>query len=141
MKGISNSDIFWGPGLILARRVMDFGDDNHILLSPRLAEDLRELSDDYRKIIRPVHDFTIKHGKTLLIYSAYGDDFGNPKHPSKGEAQRSKYGEEIIKMQKTTMYSNLDIKLSVMDSEKNSAHQDIAFFNHMLKRFHAISGL
>ena len=50
----------WGPGIIYARRVMDFGDDGHILLSPSLAEDLRSLSDEYRGIIRPVHDVILK---------------------------------------------------------------------------------
>lgn len=118
VKDIKGQDNVWGPGIILARRVMDFGDDGHILMSPSLAEDLRELSDEYKKVIKPVHDFMIKHGKTLLIYSAYGADFGNPKHPSKGEIQRSRYGEEIIKMQKTTTYSNVEIELYVMDSEK-----------------------
>ncbi|MFB5597838.1 MAG: adenylate/guanylate cyclase domain-containing protein, partial [Nitrosopumilaceae archaeon] len=118
VKDIKGQDNVWGPGIILARRVMDFGDDGHILMSPTLAEDLRELSDEYRKYIKPVHDFVIKHGKTILVYSAYGKDFGNPTHPSKGESQRSKYGEEVIQMQKTTMYSFLDIELSVLDSEK-----------------------
>jgi len=118
VRDIRDQDNVWGPGIILARRVMDFGDDGHILLSPRLAEDLRELSDEYRKIIKPVHDFTIKHGQTILVYSAYGDDFGNPKHPTKGAAQRSKYGEEIIKMQKTTTYPYLEVNLEILDPKK-----------------------
>ncbi|PBO86097.1 MAG: hypothetical protein COA77_00775 [Thaumarchaeota archaeon] len=84
----------WGPGIIYARRVMDFGDDGHILLSPSLAEDLRSLSDEYNAIIRPVHDVILKHGTTMLFYSAYGEDFGNSKHPEKGASVRSKYGEE-----------------------------------------------
>jgi len=119
VKDIKGQNNVWGPGIILARRVMDFGDDNHILLTPQLAEDLRELSDDYRKIIKPVHDFEIKHGKSLLIYSAHGQGFGNSMHPSKGEALRSKYGEEIIRMQKTTLYSNLAIELSLLNSENS----------------------
>jgi len=118
VRDIRDQDNVWGPGIILARRVMDFGDDGHILLSPRLAEDLRELSDEYHKIIKPVHDFTIKHGQTILVYSAYGDDFGNPKHPTKGAAQRSKYGEEIIKMQKTTTYPYLEVNLTILDPKK-----------------------
>ena len=118
VKDVRNQDNVWGPGIILARRVMDFGDDNHILLSPRLAEDLRELSDEYHKIIKPVHDFTLKHGFTMLVYSAYGDDFGNPTHPTKGAAQRSKYGEEIIKMQKTTTYPYLEVNLTILDPKK-----------------------
>jgi hypothetical protein len=118
VKDIRGQDNVWGPGIILARRVMDFGDDNHILLSPRLAEDLTELSDEYRKIIKPVHDFTIKHGQTILVYSAYGDGFGNPKHPSKGEATRSRYGEELLKIQKTTTYPSVQVDLTIIDPKK-----------------------
>jgi len=108
----------WGPGIIYARRVMDFGDDGHILLSPTLAEDLRSLSDEYHGIIKPVHDVILKHGYTMLLYSAYGEGFGNSKHPEKGASVRSKYGEEIIKLQKTTLYPSIDLELTVLDSEK-----------------------
>ncbi|MEW6043422.1 MAG: hypothetical protein AB1608_04095 [Thermoproteota archaeon] len=118
VKDIRGYDNVWGPGTIISRRVMDFGDDGHILLSTRLAEDLRELSDEYRKIIKPVHDFTIKHGQTMLVYSAYGPGFGNPQHPTKGAAERSKYGEELLKMQKTTLYTNLEVHLTILDPEK-----------------------
>ena len=107
----------WGPGIILARRVMDFGDDGHILMSTQLAEDLRELSDEYRAIIKPVHDFVLKHGTTILIYSAYGDGFGNPKLPTKGAALRSKYGEEVINLQKTTLYPSIEVDLSVKNPD------------------------
>ena len=31
----------------------------------------------------------------MLLYSAYGEGFGNKKHPEKGASMRSKYGEEI----------------------------------------------
>jgi hypothetical protein len=108
----------WGPGIIYARRVMDFGDDGHILLSPTLAEDLRSLSDEYRGIIRPVHDVILKHGYTMLLYSAYGDGFANSSHPTKGASIRSKYGEEVIRLQKTTLYPSIDLELNVLDSEK-----------------------
>ena len=108
----------WGPGIIYARRVMDFGDDAHILMSPSLAEDLISLSDEYRAIIKPVHDVVLKHGTTMLLYSVYGDGFGNSKHPEKGASIRSKYGEEILRLQKTTMYPSIDLILTVMDPKK-----------------------
>jgi len=107
----------WGPGIILTRRVMDFGDDGHILLSTQLAESLRELSDEYRAIIKPVHDFILKHGTTMLVYSAYGDDFGNKKPPTKGAALRSRYGEEVINLQKTTLYPSISVELSIENPE------------------------
>ncbi len=103
VNDIQGNRNIWGPGIILARRVMDFGDDGHILMSSTLAESLRELPDEYREIIKPVHDFVLKHGTTMLIYSVYGDGFGNKTHPTKGEAVRSKYGEEIARMQKTSV--------------------------------------
>jgi len=112
----------WGPGIIYARRVMDFGDDAHILLSPTLAEDLRSLSDEYYGIIKPVHDVILKHGHTMLLYSAYGDGFGNSKHPEKGASIRSKYGEEILRLQKTTLYQSIDLVITVLDPEKMLVH-------------------
>lgn len=108
----------WGPGIIYARRVMDFGDDAHILMSPSMAEDLRSLSDEYRHIIRPVHDVVLKHGQTMLLYSVYGDGFGNKKHPEKGASIRSRYGEEVINLQKTTLYPSIQVELTVIDPKK-----------------------
>jgi hypothetical protein len=122
VNDIQGNKNVWGPGIILARRVMDFGDDWHILLSTRMAEDLREISDEYRQMIKPVHDFTIKHGQTMLIYSAYGKGFGNQKHPSKGAALRSKMGEEIVKRQKTTLYPFIEVYLTIKDPKTMLVH-------------------
>jgi len=80
MQGNEN---IWGPGIVIARRVMDFGEEGHILLSARIAEDLRELSDNYKQMIHPVGVYSFKHGQNAFIYSAYGEDFGNPKPPVK----------------------------------------------------------
>ena len=38
----------WGPGAILARRVMDLGNENHILLPSTMASDLFEISEEYQ---------------------------------------------------------------------------------------------
>ena len=122
VNDIQGNKNIWGPGLIIARRVMDFGDEHHILLSNTLAEGLHELSDEYQRIIKPVHDFTLKHGKTILVYSAYGDGFGNPKHPTKGAAQRSKMGEEILKRNKTTLYPFVEVDMSIKDPKTSLVH-------------------
>ena len=42
MKGIKG-EIFWGPGLIMAKRVMDLCGPNQIFASERIAKDLRSL--------------------------------------------------------------------------------------------------
>ena len=112
----------WGPGIIIARRVMDLGDDGHILVSTRMAEDLRELSDDYKRIIKPVHDYSIKHGQELLLYSVYGKGFGNPRPPVKGSFQRSKMVREVERLRKTTLYPRLDITMTLKDDGKQTMH-------------------
>jgi len=95
----------WGPGAIFARRIMDMGDANHILVSNELVEDLLEISQDYKKIVHLLHNFGIKHGDNLLIYSAYGENFGNSSIPN-----------EKIK-----------IKTQVLDDEKKFTCEKMAF--------------
>jgi KaiC/GvpD/RAD55 family RecA-like ATPase len=80
---IRDNQNVWGPGIILARRVMDIGDNNHILLDDRLAEELIALKDEYRLAIRPIVDYKIKHGQTIKLYTAFSKEFGSPKPPTK----------------------------------------------------------
>jgi hypothetical protein len=83
VNDIKDNQNVWGPGIILARRVMDIGDSFHILLADRLAEDLIALKYEYRTTIKPIVDYKIKHGQTIKLYSAYSKEFGNPKPPSR----------------------------------------------------------
>jgi len=113
VKDIYDNINLWGPGAILARRIMDLGDTNHILLSSDIVNDLIELSQDYEKILHPLRNFGIKHGEDLLAYSAFGDGFGNSTIP-----------EEKIKM-----------NIKVSDTEKNSKCEKMIFNIH-LKEHH-----
>jgi len=84
VSDINNNQNVWGPGIILARRVMDLGDSGHILITDNLAETLMQLKDEYRKTIKPVSiGYKIKHGQLLKLYSAYSEDFGNAAVPTK----------------------------------------------------------
>jgi KaiC/GvpD/RAD55 family RecA-like ATPase len=83
VNDVNNNQNIWGPGIILARRVMDVGDDKHILIERGLAESLMALEDRYREIIKPLGNYLIKHGQVIKMYSAYSEDFGNPIMPSK----------------------------------------------------------
>ena len=84
VSDINNNQNVWGPGIILARRVMDLGDSGHILLADNIAETLINLKDDYNALIKRLDpDYKIKHGQSLRLYSAYSRDFGNPTMPSK----------------------------------------------------------
>jgi len=81
VKDLFDNVNLWGPGAILARRVMDLGNEDHILLPSTMVNDLFEISDEYKSIIHPIHNFTIKHDDELLVYSVYGKDFGNKTSP------------------------------------------------------------
>jgi KaiC/GvpD/RAD55 family RecA-like ATPase len=83
VNDIKDNQNVWGPGIILARRVMDIGDNFHILLADRLAEDLIALKYEYRTSIKPIADYKIKHGQKIKLYSAYSKEFGNPQAPSR----------------------------------------------------------
>lgn len=84
VSDINNNQNVWGPGIILARRVMDLGDNGHILLADNIAEALTNLKDEYRSVIKLVStEYRIKHGQQLKLYSAYSHEFGNAAKPTK----------------------------------------------------------
>ena len=87
VSDINNNQNIWGPGIILARRVMDLGDSGHILIADILAEQLIALKDEYRVMINPVGNYQIKHGQTVKMYSAYSQEFGNPDPPAKFQVE------------------------------------------------------
>lgn len=87
VSDINNNQNIWGPGIILARRVMDLGDSGHILIADILAEQLIALKDEYRVMINPIGNYRIKHGQTIKLYSAYSQDFGNPDPPVKFQVE------------------------------------------------------
>ena len=83
VSDISGNQNVWGPGIIIARRVMDLGDNMHILLADPLASQLIALKDEYRMVINPISNYEIKHGQTITLYSAYSNEFGNSTMPAK----------------------------------------------------------
>lgn len=87
---INNNKNLWGPGMVLARRVMDLGDNLHILIADRLAAELITLRDEYREIIHQITEYEIKHGQIIKLYSVYSDEFGNPNLPEKVIAYMTK---------------------------------------------------
>jgi hypothetical protein len=122
VKSMSGSNNLWGPGILLARSVMDLGDDNHILLSPQTAQALYELSDEYKELIKPMHDYKMKDGKQILLYSVYGNGVGNPKMPTKSLYQRSKVRGETKKMGSMMIYDKIDVTFTITDPETMRMH-------------------
>lgn len=109
----------WGPGIILARRVMDLGDENHILMTSEMAESFFQLSEDYKKIIHPVHNYKIKHNQTILVYSVHGENFGNSKRPVRGLDIEEKIAALTQKMTNRISHNQMEINLFLVDPQTN----------------------
>ncbi len=71
-----------GAGINLAQRVMDCGDNGHILLSKRVAEDLGH-SRLWGPYLHDLGECAVKHGVPIFLVNFYGDGVGNPDLPAK----------------------------------------------------------
>jgi adenylate cyclase len=71
-----------GAGINIAQRVMDCGDDGHILLSKRVADDLEQYAK-WRPLLHDLGTCEVKHGVSLTLFNLYSDEFGNPECPKK----------------------------------------------------------
>ena len=69
-----------GAGINLARRVMDWGDAGHILLSKRVAEDLAH-SRQWGHYLHDLGESAGKHGVPIFLVNFHGDGVGNPELP------------------------------------------------------------
>lgn len=81
VNDIKNNPNYWGPGIIYARRVMDIGNNGHILMDTNLAKSLIPLKEEYGKIIKPLGQYEIKHNLVIELYSVFSKDFGNSELP------------------------------------------------------------
>jgi serine/threonine protein kinase len=71
-----------GGGINIAQRVMDCGDDGHILLSKATADMLGQL-DAWAETIRDLGECEVKHGVRVHLYNLYNDEVGSKELPLK----------------------------------------------------------
>ena len=81
IKDLNGKENVWGPGIIMARRVMDLARDMNIIASSKIANDIRTLRPEYKNIMHPIGDYSLKHGVKILVYNVHGEGFGNKKAP------------------------------------------------------------
>lgn len=74
-----------GAGINMAQRVMDCGDDGHILVSKRSAEDLEQY-DRWRPLLHELGECEVKHGVRVRVVNLYSDEIGNAQLPKKFQA-------------------------------------------------------
>ena len=80
VRDVNDSANVAGAGINLAQRVMDCGDDKHILLSKRVAEDLGH-SREWGPYLHELGECAVKHGVPMFLVNFYGDGVGNPELP------------------------------------------------------------
>lgn len=69
-----------GDGINLAQRVMNCGDDGHILLSSSVAEFLKAF-DDWAQQIQDFGEVKVKHDRRMHIFNLCGEGFGRCSLP------------------------------------------------------------
>ena len=80
LRDVNDSANVAGAGINLAQRIMDCGDDKHILLSKRVAEDLGH-SREWGPYLHDLGECAVKHGVPVFLVNFYGDGVGNPDLP------------------------------------------------------------
>src|ERR1043165_8891175 len=80
LRDVNDSANVAGAGINLAQRIMDCGDDKHILLSKRVAEDLGH-SREWGPYLHDLGECAVKHGVPVFLVNFYGDGVGNSELP------------------------------------------------------------
>jgi serine/threonine protein kinase len=76
-----------GGGVTVARRVMDCGDEGHILVSATAADFLAQLGD-WKSLLHDLGDMEVESGKRVRVFNLYSPEFGNPNIPAKVKKSR-----------------------------------------------------
>ena len=122
IKDVLGNESFWGPGIIMTRRVMDLCGQNQIFTSPRIGDDIKKLSPEYNPIMHKIGDYSIKHNQQILIYNVYGKNFGNKNTPKKGKIQNIKPITDPIKSQPKFEFNRIELRLVVTDPKTMMTH-------------------
>src|SRR5216110_1545083 len=88
VRDVNDSANVAGAGINLAQRVMDCGDDKHILLSKRVAEDLGH-SREWGPYLHDLGECAVKHDIPVFLVNFYRDGVGNPELPKIVEQSQS----------------------------------------------------
>jgi len=114
VRDLNGKDNVWGPGIILARRVMDLCGEMNIFSSAVIAEGVRKLSPEYEKILHPIGNYSIKHGEELVIYNIYGKGFGNKVAPRKAKVFAPNL-ERDIRTVNNFSFNDFKVNLEILD--------------------------
>ncbi len=83
-----------GSGINIAQRVMDCGDESHILLSARYAEDLIQF-ETWASSVVDLGECAVKHGVRIHIYNFTRGTVGNSNRPTSLERRQESRGHHL----------------------------------------------
>ncbi len=119
IKDLTGKENFWGPGIIMTRRVMDLARPMQILASSRIAEDIRKLSPENKSAMHYIGDYKIKHGEKLSLFNIYGDGWGNKLAPQgKIDAKKSDEGPNPVRF----LFPKIELKLEITNPKTMMTH-------------------
>ena len=124
IKDLTGKDNFWGPGIIMARRVMDLARPMQILSSERISDAIRRLTPENKALIHYAGQYKIKHGEKLKIFNIYDSTIGNKLPPPQPGPKRG--SESLSKF----LFPKIDLKLVVTDPKTMMTHHTLLW--HMV---------
>lgn len=89
-----------GGGINMAQRVMDCGDNGHILVSQQVAEVLQQLRG-WRESLQDLGVQEVKHGVQIHLYNLCKDGLGNQALPKKLQAGPLKVSAQVTPAPRT----------------------------------------
>lgn len=128
IKDLNGNENVWGPGIIMARRVMDLAEGMSILASAKFANDVKMLRPEYRNILFPAGNYKIKHHtEPILIYNVFGQDFGRKKPPAQDKKQVSKAAEEVARTSSRFLFNYVELTIDIIDAKTMLAHHTLTW--------------
>lgn len=128
IKDLNGNENVWGPGIIMARRVMDLAESMNILASASFSNNVKMLRPEYRNILFPAGNYKIKHHQEpILIYNIWGKDFGRKKPPSQDKTQKSKAAEEVARTSSRWLFNYVDLDMEIKDPTTMLAHHTMTW--------------
>jgi hypothetical protein len=126
IKDLNGHENVWGPGIIMARRVMDLAESMNILASASFANNVKMLRPEYRNILFPAGNYKIKHhDEPILIYNVWARDFGRKKPPSQDKTQKSKAAEEVARTSSRFLFNYIGLEIDIRDPKTMYAHHTL----------------
>ena len=113
IKDLEGKDTVWGPGIISARRIMDLCEENHILASQKIAEDVSRLSKQYSEKLHWLGEYITKHDEAVSIYNIYDKNIGNKTDPPNNKTDP---------LLPRFEFESVEIKLEITDIKNMMCH-------------------